>query len=104
MTANVHHLQDVFECAQCEYVDEGVPWAMVSYSDNRELLERFDGKLGLWALLNEECMLPKVVHSLHCETVSEATAEAASNACVARRATMRTSSARWCHSTAAPRT
>ena len=52
--------QDVFECAQAEYVDEGVPWSMIAYKDNKELLELFEGKLGILGLLNEECMLPKV--------------------------------------------
>lgn len=42
-------------------MEEGVPWSMIEYKDNKELLEVFEGKLGILALLNEECMLPRVI-------------------------------------------
>jgi hypothetical protein len=50
----------VFECAQAEYVAEGVPWTMVEYHNNDDVLELIEGKLGVLSLLNEQCMMPKV--------------------------------------------
>jgi myosin V len=68
--ANEHLQQrftkDVFECAQAEYVAEGVPWDMIAYKDNKELLDLFEGRLGVLSLLNEECMLPKVNDCVSC--------------------------------------
>ncbi len=52
--------QDVFDCAQREYMDEGVPWSIIEYNSNSKILELLEGKMGVLALLNEECMLPKV--------------------------------------------
>ena len=60
MPLHATHQQDVFDCAQREYMDEGVPWSVIEYNSNSKILELLEGKMGVIALLNEECMLPKV--------------------------------------------
>ena len=55
--------QDVFMQVQAEYQAEGLCWEHISYKDNATVLELIEGKLGvslgIMAILNEECMLPK---------------------------------------------
>ncbi|ETW06453.1 hypothetical protein H310_02709 [Aphanomyces invadans] len=51
--------QDVFKSIQVEYEEEGIPWTKIEYADNMNVLELIEGRFGLLALLNEECMRPK---------------------------------------------
>ncbi|KAF0698463.1 Aste57867_10923 [Aphanomyces stellatus] len=51
--------QDVFKSIQVEYEEEGIPWTKVEFADNMNVLELIEGRFGLLALLNEECMRPK---------------------------------------------
>lgn len=51
--------QDVFETVQIEYQEEGLAWDQIAYKDNAEVLELVDGRRGLLAALNEECLVPK---------------------------------------------
>ncbi|KDO35782.1 hypothetical protein SPRG_22058 [Saprolegnia parasitica CBS 223.65] len=51
--------QDVFKSIQNEYEEEGIPWTKIDFADNVNVLELIEGRFGLLALLNEECMRPK---------------------------------------------
>jgi hypothetical protein len=53
--------QDVFEVVQNEYKEEGLEWESIDCRavDNSEVLDLLEGKMGIIALLNEECMIPK---------------------------------------------
>ncbi|RHY13005.1 hypothetical protein DYB36_009378, partial [Aphanomyces astaci] len=51
--------QDVFKSIQVEYEEEGIPWTKIEFADNMNVLELIEGRFGLLALLNEECMRPK---------------------------------------------
>ncbi|KAH9127251.1 hypothetical protein AeMF1_002429 [Aphanomyces euteiches] len=51
--------QDVFKSIQVEYEEEGIPWTKIEFADNLNVLELIEGRFGLLALLNEECMRPK---------------------------------------------
>jgi len=50
---------DVFKAVQQEYADEGIPWDRIEFKDNGPLLEIIEAKLGIIAMLNEECVRPK---------------------------------------------
>eukprot|EP00930_Biecheleria_cincta_P038623 TRINITY_DN26530_c0_g1_i1.p1 TRINITY_DN26530_c0_g1~~TRINITY_DN26530_c0_g1_i1.p1 ORF type:complete len:1428 (-),score=259.66 TRINITY_DN26530_c0_g1_i1:341-4579(-) len=50
---------DVFKAVQQEYADEGIPWDRIEFKDNAPLLELIEAKLGIVAMLNEECVRPK---------------------------------------------
>ncbi|KAI9916611.1 hypothetical protein PsorP6_018073 [Peronosclerospora sorghi] len=51
--------QDVFKSIQQEYEDEGIPWTRIEFADNVNVLSLLEGRFGVLALLNEECMRPK---------------------------------------------
>ncbi|OQS00427.1 myosin [Thraustotheca clavata] len=51
--------QDVFKSVQNEYEEEGIPWTKIEFADNVNVLELIEGRFGLLALLNEECMRPR---------------------------------------------
>lgn len=51
--------QDVFKTVQVEYQDEGLLWDHITYNDNVEILELLEGKRGVIAALNEECIVPR---------------------------------------------
>lgn len=51
--------QDVFLAVQVEYKEEGLLWEQISYADNAQVLELLEGRLGIMALLNEECLVPR---------------------------------------------
>ena len=58
------YTEDVFRGVQREYQEENlINWGKVSYTDNHALLDVFEsktaGNLGLFFLLDEECMLPR---------------------------------------------
>jgi myosin-5 len=48
--------QDVFASVQSEYEEEGVPWQRIEFPDNGDVLRLVEGRMGLLALLNEECL------------------------------------------------
>uniref|UniRef100_A0A5K3FI08 Myosin motor domain-containing protein n=2 Tax=Mesocestoides corti TaxID=53468 RepID=A0A5K3FI08_MESCO len=49
----------VFKMEQEEYVREGLEWAFVDYYDNAPCIELLEGDMGIIALLNDECKMPK---------------------------------------------
>mmetsp|Transcript_11240 Transcript_11240/g.27030 ORF Transcript_11240/g.27030 Transcript_11240/m.27030 type:complete len:881 (-) Transcript_11240:226-2868(-) len=51
--------QDIFSSVQEEYEAEGIELEEITYDDNTDVLDLVEGKMGLLAFLNEECMRPK---------------------------------------------
>ncbi|CAM9345683.1 unnamed protein product [Pylaiella littoralis] len=51
--------QDVFKNVQVEYEEEGIPWSHVDFSDNAEVLGLVESRMGIIAVLNEECVRPR---------------------------------------------
>ena len=49
---------DVFSSVQEEYEYEGIALGDISFSDNAEVLRLIEGRMGLIAVLNEECVRP----------------------------------------------
>jgi myosin-5 len=50
--------EDIFRSVQAEYESEGIPLVDISYDDNSDVLDLIEGRGGLLALLNEECVRP----------------------------------------------
>lgn len=51
--------EDIFRSVQLEYEAEGIPLDEIKYDDNVDVLDLIEGKAGLLAMLNEECVRPK---------------------------------------------
>lgn len=51
--------EDIFRSVQDEYESEGIALADIWYDDNTDVLDLIEGRTGLLALLNEECVRPK---------------------------------------------
>lgn len=51
--------EDIFRSVQEEYEREGIPLDEITYDDNSDVLDLIEGKTGLLAMLNEECVRPK---------------------------------------------
>ncbi|GKY95842.1 hypothetical protein MPSEU_000544800 [Mayamaea pseudoterrestris] len=51
--------EDIFRSVQQEYEAEGIELAEIWYDDNTDVLDLIEGRTGLLALLNEECVRPK---------------------------------------------
>ncbi|KAL3939310.1 MAG: hypothetical protein SGBAC_005952 [Bacillariaceae sp.] len=51
--------EDIFRSVQEEYEFEGIPLDEIKYDDNTDVLDLIEGKAGLNAMLNEECVRPK---------------------------------------------
>lgn len=51
--------EDIFRSIQTEYEEEGIELAEIWYDDNTDVLDLIEGRTGLLALLNEECVRPK---------------------------------------------
>lgn len=51
--------EDIFRSVQKEYEAEGIELAEIWYDDNTDVLDLIEGRTGLLALLNEECVRPK---------------------------------------------
>ena len=51
--------QDIFKAVLAEYQFEGIPLSDIKYDDNTDVLDLIEGRTGLCALLNEECVRPK---------------------------------------------
>jgi len=50
--------EDVFRAVQIEYESEGIELAEIKYDDNTDVLDLIEGRGGLLAMLNEECVRP----------------------------------------------
>lgn len=50
--------QDVFRSVQVEYEYEGIELGEITYDDNTDVLDLVEGRMGLIAFLNEECVRP----------------------------------------------
>lgn len=50
--------QDIFRSVQVEYEAEGIELAEIKYDDNTDVLDLVEGRMGLLAILNEECVRP----------------------------------------------
>lgn len=50
--------QDVFRSVQTEYEFEGIELGEITYDDNVDVLDLVEGRMGLIAFLNEECVRP----------------------------------------------
>jgi myosin-5 len=51
--------EDIFRSVQEEYERQGIPLDDITYDDNTDVLDLIEGKTGLLAMLNEECVRPK---------------------------------------------
>ena len=51
--------QDVFCSVQAEYEFEGIALGEIQFEDNADVLNLVEGRMGLIAVLNEECVRPK---------------------------------------------
>jgi len=51
--------EDIFQSVQAEYEAEGIELAEITYDDNTDVLDLIEGRTGLCAMLNEECVRPK---------------------------------------------
>lgn len=51
--------QDIFRSVQLEYEMEGIELEEITYDDNTDVLDLVEGRMGLLAFLNEECVRPK---------------------------------------------
>lgn len=51
--------EDIFRSVQAEYEAEGIELAEISFDDNTDVLDLIEGRTGLCAMLNEECVRPK---------------------------------------------
>ena len=50
--------QDIFRNVQLEYEYEGIALNEITYDDNTDVLDLVEGRMGLIAFLNEECVRP----------------------------------------------
>jgi myosin-5 len=50
--------QDIFQSVQQEYEYEGIELGEITYDDNTDVLDLVEGRMGLLAFLNEECVRP----------------------------------------------
>lgn len=50
--------QDIFRSVQAEYEFEGIELGEITYDDNTDVLDLVEGRMGLLAFLNEECVRP----------------------------------------------
>jgi len=51
--------KDIFQTVQEEYRFEGIALDDIKYDDNTDVLDLIEGRAGLLAMLNEECVRPK---------------------------------------------
>lgn len=51
--------QHVFKLEQEEYLREGIVWTMIDFYDNQPCIDMIEDKLGILALLDEECRMPR---------------------------------------------
>ena len=60
---------DIFRAVQEEYEFEGIELADVSYEDNSDVLNLVESRMGLIAVLNEECVRPRGNDQAFCTKV-----------------------------------
>ena len=41
------------------FISVGLEWELIGYKDNADVLDLLEGRLGVMALLNEECLIPR---------------------------------------------
>ena len=51
--------EDIFRSVVEEYKYEGIPLSEIKYDDNTQVVDLIEGRTGLLAMLNEECIRPK---------------------------------------------
>ncbi|XP_060770466.1 unconventional myosin-Va [Neoarius graeffei] len=49
----------VFKLEQEEYIKEKIPWTLIDFYDNKPCISLIEAKMGVFDLLDEECMMPK---------------------------------------------
>eukprot|EP00397_Hematodinium_sp_SG-2012_P000332 GEMP01000332.1.p1 GENE.GEMP01000332.1~~GEMP01000332.1.p1 ORF type:complete len:1868 (+),score=475.57 GEMP01000332.1:93-5696(+) len=49
----------VFKLEEALYQREQIPWEALDFPDNQDIITLISGKMGIFALLNEECRMPK---------------------------------------------
>ncbi|KAJ8272401.1 hypothetical protein COCON_G00112600 [Conger conger] len=49
----------VFKLEQEEYMREEIPWTLIDFYDNQPCINLIEAKMGVLALLDEECKMPK---------------------------------------------
>ncbi|XP_060808766.1 unconventional myosin-Va [Amyelois transitella] len=49
----------VFKLEQDEYIKEGISWKMIEFYDNQPCIDLIEDRLGVLALLDEECRVPR---------------------------------------------
>ncbi|XP_064192516.1 unconventional myosin-Va-like isoform X2 [Anguilla rostrata] len=49
----------VFKLEQEEYMKEQIPWTLIDFYDNQPCINLIEAKMGVLALLDEECKMPK---------------------------------------------
>ncbi|KAL5964096.1 Unconventional myosin-Va, partial [Taenia solium] len=52
-------IKNVFQMEQEEYVREGLEWSFVEYYNNEPCIQLLEGPMGVIALLNDECKMPR---------------------------------------------
>ncbi|XP_060043569.1 unconventional myosin-Vc isoform X2 [Erinaceus europaeus] len=48
----------VFKLEQEEYMKEDIPWTLIDFYDNQQVIDLIEAKMGILELLDEECLLP----------------------------------------------
>jgi myosin V len=71
--------RDIFQTVQEEYKFEGIALDDITYDDNTDVLDLIEGRTGLLAMLNEECVRPKGSDK---EFVYKATQQNKTSACL----------------------
>ncbi|KAH7279110.1 hypothetical protein KP509_37G005700 [Ceratopteris richardii] len=66
-----HFNEHVLKMEQEEYSKEGISWSYIDYSDNQDILDLIEKwPMGIIALLDEACMLPKTTKETFSATLS----------------------------------
>lgn len=63
MTVSFQH---VFKLEQEEYLREAIDWSFINFYDNQPCIDLIEGKLGILALLDEECKVMLCVKMVLC--------------------------------------
>lgn len=64
-----HFNNYIFKLEQAEYEKEGISWTAIEFKDNQDCLDLIESKLGVLALLDEECRFPKASDATFLEKV-----------------------------------
>ena len=55
-----HFNRHVFKEEQKQYVQEEIDWSYITFEDNQDVLDLIEDKMGILALLDEQCRFPRV--------------------------------------------